>query len=121
MPLSPGSSVGPYTVSSSIGAGGMGEVYRAHDPRLDRDVAIKALPAEFAGDPTRLARFEREAKLLAALSHPNIAAIYGLEEVAGVKYLVLELIDGETLAQHLRHGALPLEEALATGRQICDA
>ena len=95
--------------------GGMGEVYRARDPRLDRDVAIKALPDAFAADPERLARFEREARLLASLNHPNIAAIYGIEE-GGRAYLVLELVEGETLAERLARGPLPLDEALAVAR-----
>src|SRR5918993_275161 len=103
MPLPIGSTVGPYHVLSSLGAGGMGEVYRARDKRLNRDVAIKVLPDLFAGDPDRLARFQREAQLLAALNHPNIAHIHGLEESAGspgqnLRALVMELVDGPTLA-----------------------
>jgi eukaryotic-like serine/threonine-protein kinase len=93
MPLGPGARLGPYEIVSAIGAGGMGEVYRARDTRLQRDVAIKVLPDAFAADPDRLARFEREAQLLASLNHPHIAAIYGLEERA----LILELVEGETL------------------------
>jgi serine/threonine protein kinase len=112
------STLGPYTVLEKIGAGGMGEVYRAHDSRLGRDVAIKALPDAFARDPERLSRFEREARLLATLSHPNIAAIYGLEEVAGDRYLVLEYIEGPTLAERLERGPLPLDEAIDICRQI---
>src|SRR5262245_42560771 len=118
MPLAPGTRVGPYEITGSLGAGGMGEVYRARDSRLGRDVAIKALPAAFALDPERLARFEREAKLLASLSHPNIAGIYGLEEANGARYLALELVAGETLADRLARGRLPLDEALAVARQI---
>jgi Tol biopolymer transport system component len=121
MALVPGTRIGPYEVVSAIGAGGMGEVYKAHDARLDRDVAIKALPPQFAADPERLARFEREAKLLASLNHANIAAIYGLEEVEAAKYLVLEYVAGESLAERLTRGALPIDEALAIARQICDA
>jgi Tol biopolymer transport system component len=112
------STLGPYTVLEKIGAGGMGEVYRAHDTRLGRDVAIKALPDAFARDPERLSRFEREARLLATLSHPNIAAIYGLEEVAGDRYLVLEYIEGPTLAERLAQGRIPLDEAIDICRQI---
>src|SRR5207249_5383332 len=102
-------------------AGGMGEVYRARDSRLGRDVAIKSLPPEFARDPERLARFRREAQTLASLNHPNIAAIYGLEEASGTPHLVLELVEGETLAAHLARGALPQGEALALGIQIAGA
>jgi hypothetical protein len=90
----------------------MGEVYRARDTQLDREVAIKVLPAEFTQDPERLARFQMEAKLLAALNHPNIAAIYGLEESDGIRFLVLELVEGETLAERVAKGPLPVEEAL---------
>ncbi len=93
MPLAPGTRLGPYEIGSPIGKGGMGEVYRARDTKLDREVAIKVLPEEFAKDKERLARFEREAKLLASLNHPNIASIYGLEESDGVKALVLELVE----------------------------
>ena len=96
--LAKGSQIGPYQVTGELGAGGMGVVYRARDPRLARDVAIKALPEEFAHDPERVARFDREARLLAALHHPNVAGIHGLEEVGGARYLVLELVEGETLA-----------------------
>jgi serine/threonine-protein kinase len=121
MPLAPGTRLGPYEIVAPLGRGGMGEVYRARDPRLGRDVAIKALPAEFARDPERLARFRREAQTLAALSHPNIAAIYGLEEAGGVPHLVLELVEGETLAARLARGALPPREALALGVQVAAA
>src|SRR5438093_3893316 len=103
-----GRQFGPYRVMSLLGAGGMGEVYRAHDSKLGRDVAIKTLPAEFARDPERLARFRREARALATLNHPNIAAIYGLEESNNVDCLVLELVEGETLAERIkRTGPLP--------------
>src|SRR5512139_3529345 len=118
MPLTAGTRLGPSEIIAPLGAGGMGEVYRASDPRLGRDVAIKALPAEFAQDPERLARFEREARLLASLSHPNIAGILGLEEVAGHRYLVLEFVDGETLAQRLARGPLPPDEAIDVCRQV---
>jgi len=119
--LTPGTRLGPYEIIAPLGAGGMGEVYRARDPRLGRDVAIKALPTAFAQDLERLARFEREAKLLASLSHPNIAGILGLEEVAGARYLVLELVDGETLADRLTRGPLPLADTFDLGRQVAAA
>ncbi|MCZ6876783.1 MAG: protein kinase, partial [Acidobacteria bacterium] len=115
-----GRQLGCYKILSFIAAGGMGEVYRARDTQLDREVAIKVLPAEFTQDPERLARFQREAKLLAALNHPNIAAIYGLEESDGVRFLVLELVEGETLGERLVKGALPVEEALEVCRQIAE-
>jgi len=119
MTIAPSTRIGPYEVVGSIGAGGMGEVYRARDTRLDRNVAIKALPAQFASDPDRLARFGREAKLLASLNHPNIAGIYGVEEIQGANYLVLEYIDGQSLAERLTKAALPLDEVLDIARQIC--
>ncbi len=118
MPLTPGTKLGQYEVLSRLGAGGMGEVYRARDTRLGRDVAIKALPDEFARDPDRLARFEREAKLLASLSHANIAGIFGLEEVDGHRYLILEFVEGETLAHRISRGALSVDESLNIGKQI---
>jgi serine/threonine-protein kinase len=113
--------LGPYIVTARLGAGGMGEVFRARDTRLGRDVAIKVLPAPFAADPDRLARFEREARLLASLNHPHIAAIYGLEQAEGVRALVLELVDGPTLADRLAKGALPMAEAISIAAQIADA
>src|SRR5271166_5007836 len=112
MPLSVGDKLGPYEILAPIGAGGMGEVYRARDTKLKRDVAIKVLPQSFARDPERMARFQREAEVLAALNHPNIAQIYGVEEGA----LVMELVEGETLK-----GPLPIETALRYARQIADA
>src|SRR5437773_10851153 len=112
MTLAAGTRLGPYEILAPLGAGGMGEVYRARDPRLGRDVAIKALPEAFARDPERLARFEREARLLAALHHPNIAGIHGIEEAGGHRYLVLECVEGPTLAERLESGALPIDEAL---------
>jgi serine/threonine protein kinase len=121
MALNPGTRLGPYEVVSHLGAGGMGEVYRARDTRLGRDVAIKALPDEFAQDAERLARFEREARLLASLSHSNIAAIHGVEEVEKRRYLVLEFVDGETLAERLSRGALPVDEAVDICRDIAAA
>jgi serine/threonine protein kinase len=111
-----GRQFGPYQIVSPLGAGGMGEVYRAHDSKLGRDVAIKMLPAEFAGDPDRLARFRREARTLASLNHPNIAAIYGLEESGDADCLVLELVEGETL-----RWPLPVAAALDCARQVADA
>ena len=121
MRLGPGLRVGPYEIQSAIGAGGMGEVYRARDTKLDRDVAIKVLPDASAGDPERLARFEREAKTLAALNHPHIAQIYGLEEALNVRALVMEFVDGETLADRIARGPLPLDEALPIAKQIAEA
>ena len=113
--------VGPYEIAAQIGSGGMGEVYRARDTSLGRDVAIKVLPDAVACDPERLARFEREAKTLAALNHPNIAHLYGLEHADGVPALVMELVDGDTLADRIEHGPIPLDEALTIARQIADA
>ena len=107
MPLAPGTTLGPYQVTAKIGEGGMGEVCRARDTKLDRDVALKVLPQAFTEDPDRLARFEREAKVLASLNHPNIGHIYGLEEAEGQKALVLELIEGPTLADRINTGADP--------------
>ena len=121
MSLGPGVRLGSYEIVALIGAGGMGEVYRAHDDRLNRDVAIKTLPAAFAVDPDRLMRFKREAQLLASLNHTNIAAIYGLEEHDGVSALVLELIEGPTLADRMASGPLPIDEALPIARQIAEA
>src|SRR5256885_8634376 len=127
MPLSAGARLGPYEVQSALGAGGMGEVYRARDSRLRREVAIKILPEAFAGDPDRIARFQREAELLAALNHPNIACGYGVEETKTVSSehptfaIVLELVEGETLADRIARGSIDLDEALAIARQIADA
>ncbi len=121
MALVPGSRIGNFEIVGALGAGGMGEVFRAKDSRLGRDVAIKALPPAFAQDPERVARFEREAKLLASLSHPNIGAIHGLEEVEGHRYLVLEFVEGETLDQRLSRGPLPLADSLDVCRQIAAA
>ena len=112
---------GPYEVVAPLGAGGMGEVYRARDARLGRDVAIKVLPPAFANDADRLARFEREARALAALNHPNIGAIYGLEDSDGVRALVMELVEGETLADRLRRGPLATADAVSMSRAIADA
>ena len=118
MPLTPGTRIGAYDVAGPLGAGGMGEVYRARDTRLDRDVALKVLPAAFTADPDRLARFEREARVLASLNHPNIAQIHGLEETGGTRALVLELVVGPTLAERLEQGPIPLDEVLSIARQI---
>jgi Tol biopolymer transport system component len=120
MPLTAGARLGPYEVQSLLGAGGMGEVYRARDSRLKRDVAIKVLPEQFAGDADRLARFRREAELLATLTHPNIAGVHGLEETSEGAAIVMELVAGETLADRLLHGPIVLDEALAIARQIAD-
>ncbi len=116
-----GSRLGSYEITAKLGEGGMGEVYRAHDTKLKRDVAIKVLPAAFTEDKERLARFEREAQLLAQLHHPNIASIFGLEESDGTRALVMELVDGPTLAERLEGGHLPLGESLAIARQIAEA
>ncbi len=121
MSLGSGTRVGSYEIVSPVGAGGMGEVYRARDTKLKRDVAIKVLPADFAANPERLARFEREAHVLASLNHPHIASIYGLEDASGVPALVMELVDGETLADLMARGPIPVNEALAIARQIADA
>src|SRR6185295_3334230 len=121
MPLSAGHLFGPYEVISLLGSGGMGEVYRARDTKLARDVALKVLPDAFALDPERIARFRREAQVLAALNHPHIASIYGREESHGAPALVLELVEGATLADRLVHGALPLDEAWPIARQIAAA
>ena len=105
MPLTIGARLGPYEIVSALGAGGMGEVYRARDTKLKREVAIKVLPEAFSHDADRLARFQREAELLATLNHPNIAAVYGLEQSNGVSAIVLELVEGETLANLLASGS----------------
>src|SRR5262245_49439342 len=121
MALPVGSRLGQYEITSALGAGGMGEVYRARDTKLNRDVALKVLPSEFALDAERLARFKREAQVLASLDHPNIGAIYGLEEQgeqAGPPALVLQLVDGPTLADRIAQGPIPLDEARAIARQI---
>ena len=119
--LGPGSRIGSYELLSLIGKGGMGEVFRARDLKLGRDVAIKVLPEAFAADPERLARFQREAQVLASLNHPNIGAIYGLEESDGTKALVLELVPGETLADRIARSPIQPSEALAIAGQIAEA
>ena len=121
MALPTGKRLGPYEILSALGAGGMGEVYRARDTFLKRDAALKILPDSFATDSERLARFQREAETLASLNHPNIAAIYGLEHTDGVKALVMELVAGEDLSQRIAHEAIPFDEALPIAEQIAEA
>jgi len=121
MSLSSGTRLGTYEILALSGAGGMGEVYRARDPKLNRVVALKILPDIFSHDPDRLSRFAREAQVLAALNHPHIAAIYGFEESAGVPALVLELVEGPTLADRLRAGPIPIDETLPIAHQIVEA
>src|SRR5215471_4486169 len=121
MALHAGTRLGPYEITVAIGAGGMGEVYRARDTRLNRDVAIKVLPDAVAADPERLARFHREAQVLASLNHPNIAHIHGYEEANGVHALVMELVEGPTLADRIAHGPIPIAEALPIAKQITEA
>ena len=121
MSLAAGDQLGAYRIVAPLGAGGMGEVFRATDTRLGREVALKRLPPEFASDPERLARFEREAKLLASLQHPNIATLFGLEDVGGERVLAMELVPGQDLKQRLAQGPLPVDEALAVARQVAEA
>ena len=119
--LTSGTRLGPYEIVAALGAGGMGEVFRARDTKLNRDVAIKVLPDSFASDPERLARFTREAQTLASLNHPNIAIIHGLEQAGDVHALVMELVAGEDLSQRIARGAIPLDEALPIAKQIAEA
>jgi Tol biopolymer transport system component len=121
MALAPGQKLGPYEIVSPLGAGGMGEVYRARDTRLERTVAIKILPAQFSADPVRKQRFEREAKTISSLNHPNICTLHDIGSQDGVDYLVMECVEGETLAKRLEKGPLPFEQALKFGAQIADA
>jgi eukaryotic-like serine/threonine-protein kinase len=125
MAILSGQRLGPYEILSSIGAGGMGEVYQARDSKLGRDVAIKVLPEAFAHDPERLSRFQREAKMLAALNHPNIATVHGSEQSNGTSYLVMELVSGETLAERVKHRSAAADAGCAldchTGKQISDS
>ena len=126
MGIGPGTSLGPYNITALLGEGGMGRVYRATDTHLGRDVAIKVLPVAFAQDPERVARFEREARTIASLNHPNIAIVHGLEAAVAdgghpVRALVMELVDGLTLAERIAHGPMPLDDVLAIARQIADA
>ncbi|HEY2796861.1 MAG TPA: serine/threonine-protein kinase, partial [Thermoanaerobaculia bacterium] len=120
MTLAAGTRLGPYEIVSPLGAGGMGEVYRARDERLRRDVAIKVLPAALANDSERLTRFRREAQVLASLNHSQIAAIYGLEDAGAAEALVLELVDGDTLAERIARGPVPIAEAISLARQIAE-
>src|SRR5216683_3197963 len=121
MALTCGTKLGPYEIVAPLGAGGMGEVYRARDTKLGREVALKFLPPLFTADADRVARFEREARLLASLNHPHIGAIYGFEDAGNVPALVLELVEGDTLDDRVRRGPLPLSETLALAQQITDA
>jgi serine/threonine protein kinase len=121
MALTLGTQLGSHEITALLGKGGMGEVYRARDSKLKRDVAIKVLPDEFSLDADRVSRFQREAELLASLNHPNIAGIYDLQEAQGLWFLVLELVEGETLADRLRRGPIPVEEALEIAKSICEA
>src|SRR6188508_2875048 len=132
MSLTPGSQLGSYEIQGLLGEGGMGQVYKARDGKLGREVAIKVLPASVANDPERLSRFEREARVLASMNHPNIATVYAVEEGAGVSALVMELVEGETLEARLKarvadatrtrgfSRALPMAEILAIARQLCE-
>src|SRR5690349_4607734 len=121
MSLTPGTRIGPYELSAQLGVGGMGEVYRAMDTNLKRSVAIKVLPETVAKDADRLARFQREAETLAALNHPHVAQIYGLEKSAGITALVMELVEGPTLAERIAQGALAIGETVAIATQIAEA
>jgi len=121
LPLFPGTRLGVYEVTALIGEGGMGQVFRARDTRLNRDIALKVLPDSLASDPDRLARFTREAQTLASLNHPNIAHIHGVEESGGVRALVMELVEGDDLSQRIARGAIPLDEALPIAKQIAEA
>lgn len=121
MPFTSGSCLGPYEILAPLGAGGMGEVYRARDAKLGREVALKALPEAFARDTESMARFQREAKVLASLNHPNIATIYGLEDSGGIHALVMELVEGPTLADRIRSGPIQIDESLRIVKQICEA
>jgi serine/threonine protein kinase len=121
MALTSGTRLGPYEIESPLGAGGMGEVYRARDTRLDRTVAIKILPAHLAGHPDACSRFEREARTISSLNHPNICTLHDIGSQDGTSYLVMEYVDGETLEARLRKGPLALKQALECGMEICDA
>ena len=121
MPLQPGTSLGPYQIDAPLGAGGMGEVYKATDTRLDRTVAIKVLPEHVAADPDLKQRFEREARTVAALNHPHICTLHDIGNQDGIDFLVMEYLDGETVAQRLEKGALPLDQALQIAIEIADA
>src|ERR1700747_1552014 len=120
MPLAPGTRLGPYEITAPLGTGGMGEVYRAKDTRLGRDVAIKILPKEMSADPQRKERFQREARTISSLNHPNICTLHDIGSKDGLDYLVMECVEGETLAKRLEKGSLPLEQVLKYGAQIAD-
>ncbi len=120
MALRPGTTLGQYEIVSSLGAGGMGEVYRAKDLELGREVAIKLLLEEVSQDPERMARFEREARVLASLNHSNVATLYGFEKEGDTSFLVMELVEGETLAERIKRGAIPVDEALPLFLQIAE-
>jgi len=121
MALANGTKLGPYEILAPLGAGGMGEVYRARDTKLNREVALKVLPEAFATNAERMARFEREAQMLASVNHPNLAAIYGLEESTAVRALVMELVEGPTLADRIAQRPIAIEEALPIAKQIAEA
>src|SRR6516164_4639792 len=121
MPLTIGTQLGSHEITALLGKGGMGEVYRARDLKLKREVAIKILPDEFARDSERVSRFQREAEVLASLNHPNIAGIYDLKDVGNTQFLVMELVEGETLADRIARGPIPVEEALDIAKRICEA
>src|SRR5262252_7458521 len=121
MPIPIGTQLGSHEITALLGKGGMGEVYRARDLKLKREVAIKILPEEFSSDADRVIRFQREAEVLASLNHPNIAGIYDFQEASGFRYLVLELVEGETLAERISRGPVPIEEALGIAKHICEA
>src|SRR2546430_15180739 len=121
MPLVPGTKLGPYEITMPLGAGGMGEVYRARDTRLERTVAIKILPAQLSSDPIRKQRFDREAKTISSLNHPHICVLHDVGSQDGVDYLVMECMEGETLEKRLEKGPLVLEQVLKYGAQIADA
>jgi eukaryotic-like serine/threonine-protein kinase len=121
MALAIGTQLGSHQITALLGKGGMGEVYRARDLKLKRDVAIKILPEELSRDADRVSRFQREAEMLASLNHPNIAGIFDLAEAGGTRFLILELVEGQTLADRISRGPVPVEEALTIAKQICDA
>src|SRR5882762_1422711 len=121
MSLAVGTQLGSHEITGLLGKGGMGEVYRARDTKLKREVAIKILPDKFSSDPERVSRFQREAEVLASLNHPNIAAIHNLEEANSARFLVMELVEGETLADRLKRGPFPVDEALNVAMNICEA
>jgi serine/threonine protein kinase len=121
MPLAPGTKLGPYEIKSALGAGGIGEVYRARDTRLDRSVAIKILSSQLSSDPVRKQRFEREAKTISSFNHPHICVLHDVGHQDGIDYLVMECVEGETLAKRIEKGPLPLEQVLKFGAQIAEA